>query len=160
MLLQVQFEYPDILRQPTADVLTKFQAGGPRLVAIWYALTLTAVLFIPVVVLVHHIMATAETSATLWVATVFGVVAGVVQALGFLRWPFLVPHTVSRQLVSIRQWQPHRQLRALAGLALHLKVAIICMRHITSDRQANPASRAPRSVEHIEELRQIGRVNP
>ncbi len=93
MLLQVQFEYPDILRQPTADVLTKFQAGGPRLVAIWYALTLTAVLFIPVVVLVHRIMATAETSATLWVATVFGVVAGVVQALGFLRWPFLVPHT-------------------------------------------------------------------
>jgi hypothetical protein len=27
-LLQVQFEYPDILRQPTADILAKFQAGG------------------------------------------------------------------------------------------------------------------------------------
>lgn len=98
MLLQVQFEYPDILRQPTADVLTKFQAGGPMLVAIWYALTLTAVLFIPVVVLVHRIMATAETSTTLWVATVFGVVAGVAQALGFLRWPFLVPHLAESYL--------------------------------------------------------------
>ena len=30
-LLQMQFEYPDILRQPTADVLTKFAAGGSNL---------------------------------------------------------------------------------------------------------------------------------
>jgi len=97
-LLQVQFEYPDILRQPTADVLTKFQAGGPGLVAVWYVLTLTAVLFIPVVVLVHRVLAEQELSSTLWVATVFGVVAGLAQALGFLRWPFLVPQLVEAYL--------------------------------------------------------------
>lgn len=91
-LLQVQFEYPDILRQPTADVLAKFQAGGTGLIAVWYALTLTAVLFMPVVVLLHQVLATPEDSATLWVATVFGLVAGLVQTLGFLRWPFLAPH--------------------------------------------------------------------
>ena len=27
-VLQMQFEYPDILRQPTLSILTKFQAGG------------------------------------------------------------------------------------------------------------------------------------
>lgn len=90
-LLQMQFEYPDILRQPTADVLTKFQAGGPGLVAVWYVLTLTAVLFIPVVILVHRVLAEQQASTTLQVATVFGVVAGLSQTLGFLRWPFLVP---------------------------------------------------------------------
>jgi hypothetical protein len=90
-LLQVQFEYPDILRQPTADVLTKFQAGGPGLVAVWYVLSLTAVLFIPVVILVHRVLAEQQASTTLQVATAFGVVAGLSQALGFLRWPFLVP---------------------------------------------------------------------
>jgi hypothetical protein len=90
-LLQVQFEYPDILRQPTADVLTKFQAGGPGLIAVWYVLTLTAVLFIPVVLLVHRVLSEQQASTTLQVATAFGVVAGLSQTLGFLRWPFLVP---------------------------------------------------------------------
>src|SRR5436309_9453277 len=97
-LLQMQFEYPDILRQPIADVLTKFQAGGTGLIAVWYALTLTAVLFIPVVVLLHHVLAAQERSAALWVATVFGVVAGLAQTLGFLRWPFLVPHLAQSYL--------------------------------------------------------------
>jgi hypothetical protein len=97
-LLQMQFEYPDILRQPTADILAKFQAGGTQLIAVWYALTLTAVLFIPVVVLVHRVLADQEASTMLWVATVFGVVAGVAQTLGFLRWPFLVPHLASAYL--------------------------------------------------------------
>ncbi|MCW5854056.1 MAG: DUF4386 domain-containing protein [Anaerolineae bacterium] len=91
-LLQMQFEYPDILRQPAGDVLVKFQAGGGGLVAVWYVLTLSAVLFIPLSVLVHAVLASRETSVALWVATVFGVVAGVVQALGFARWPFLVPY--------------------------------------------------------------------
>jgi hypothetical protein len=90
-VLQMQFEYPDILRQPTVDVLTKFQAGGSGLITIWYALTLTAVLFIPVVVLLHHVLAR-PSSVALSIATVFGVVAGLAQTLGFLRWPFLVPH--------------------------------------------------------------------
>ena len=60
MLLQQQFEYPDILRQPTGDVLTKFQAGGAGLIATWYVLTLTAVLFIPLVVLLHRVLAAHE----------------------------------------------------------------------------------------------------
>jgi hypothetical protein len=97
-LLQMQFEYPNILRQSTADVLTKFQAGGTKLIAAWYALTLTAVLFIPVVVLVHRVLAEQEASVTLWVATAFGVVAGLAQTLGFLRWPFLVPHLAEAYL--------------------------------------------------------------
>jgi hypothetical protein len=98
MLLQVQFEYPDILRQPTADVLTKFQAGGSGLLSVWYVLTLTAVAFIPLVVLLHRVMAADEESTTLWVASAFGLVAGLSQALGFLRWPFLVPHLAEAYL--------------------------------------------------------------
>lgn len=97
-LLQMLFEYPDILRQPTPDVLTKFQAGGSDLVAVWYVLTLSAVLFIPLVVLVHGLLAESESSVALPVATVFGVIAGLVQTLGFLRWPFLVPHLAQAYL--------------------------------------------------------------
>jgi hypothetical protein len=97
-LLQMLFEYPDILRQPTAEVLVKFQAGGAPLVAVWYALTLTPLLFIPLVVLLHRTLAPEAAPTSLWVATTCGILAGLVQALGFLRWPFLVPHLAQAAL--------------------------------------------------------------
>jgi hypothetical protein len=97
-LLQSWFEYPAILRQPIADILTKFAAGGSALIAVWYALTLTALLFIPIAVLLHRALAGDEAPTILWVATTFGIVAGLVQTLGFLRWPFLVPQLAQTYL--------------------------------------------------------------
>jgi hypothetical protein len=97
-LLQMMFEYPDILRQPTAAVLTKFAAGGAGLIAVWYAITLSALLFVPVSVLVHQTLRAHQPPAYLPVATTFGVLAGLVQTLGFIRWPFLVPHLASTYL--------------------------------------------------------------
>ena len=94
------FEYPNILRQPTADVLTKFAAGGTPLIAVWYALTLSAVAFVPLTLLVHRVLAERESPTLLWVATAFGVIAGVAQTLGFLRWPFLVPHLAQSYLAA------------------------------------------------------------
>ncbi|MCU0494715.1 MAG: DUF4386 family protein, partial [Chloroflexaceae bacterium] len=64
-LLQIAFEYPDILRQPTSDVLHKFQAGGSYLILLWYGMTLTALLFVPIVVFTHYVIARAHTSAGL-----------------------------------------------------------------------------------------------
>jgi hypothetical protein len=90
-LLSVTFEYPDILRKPAGYVLRSFDAGGSGLVAIWYGFMLTAVLFVPLAVLVHKVLARQETPY-MAVATAFGVVGGVVQFLGLVRWPFLVPY--------------------------------------------------------------------
>ena len=97
-LLQSQFEYPDILRQPTASILSKFRAGGPSLVATWYALTLSAVMLIPISLLLRALLATQDNQVVLSIATVFGVVAGLAQTLGFLRWPFLVPSLAAAYL--------------------------------------------------------------
>src|SRR3954471_951208 len=90
-LLTVTFEYPDILREPTDHVLRQFDAGGSGLVAIWYGFMLTAVLCIPLAVVVHKVLARKDTPY-MALATTFGVVAGVVQFLGLIRWPFLVPY--------------------------------------------------------------------
>ena len=98
LLLVQLFEYPNILRQPTAAVLAKFAAGGAPLVVVWYALTLTAVAFIPVTLLVHRLLAERAAPALLGVATAFGIIAGLSQTLGFLRWPFLVPHLAQAYL--------------------------------------------------------------
>jgi Domain of unknown function (DUF4386) len=99
LLLQQLFEYPDILRQPTGDILAKFAAGGAPLIAVWYVLTLTAVAFIPLTLLVHRVLAERDAPVLLWVATAFGIIAGLSQTLGFLRWPFLVPHLAQSYLV-------------------------------------------------------------
>jgi hypothetical protein len=96
-LLSVTFEYPDILREPTGYVLRSFDAGGSSLVAIWYGFMLTAVLFVPLAVLVHKVLARQDTPY-MAVATAFGVVAGVVQFLGLVRWPFLVPYLADTYL--------------------------------------------------------------
>ena len=36
-ILTLVFDYPDILRQETGVILTKFQQGGNRLIWIWWA---------------------------------------------------------------------------------------------------------------------------
>lgn len=128
-LLQIWFEYPDILRQPTGDVLTKFQAGGAPLVAAWYALTLTAVLFIPITVLLHRVLAEYSSTATLWVASAFGVVAGLAQTLGFLRWPFLVPHLAEAYLAPVAS-EAQRAAAATVFEAFHLYAGMAVGEHL------------------------------
>jgi hypothetical protein len=87
--LIVTFSYPGILREPTADILTRFSAGGTRLILLWWGFAMTADAFIPVAVLAGGLVAD-QTLRTAVIAV--GVLAGVVQALGLMRWVFLVPH--------------------------------------------------------------------
>ncbi len=90
LLLQRAFEYPDILRKPTDYVLRRFQEGGMPLRRLWYAFAFSAVLFTPVPILVQQIFQPAS-PWYLAVGTAMGVLAGVVQVLGLIRWSFLVP---------------------------------------------------------------------
>jgi Domain of unknown function (DUF4386) len=89
-LLAARFDYPDILRRPTADVLARFRAGGTSLVLLWWAFALTAVLMVPLVVLLSRAIDDAD-GTLLAIATPLGVIAALVQFLGLVRWPFLVP---------------------------------------------------------------------
>ena len=85
------FDYPDILRRPTAEVLSRFRAGGSRLVLTWWGLAMSALLLVPAVVLLADPLDDANASVVS-LATTFGVLAAVVQLLGLVRWPFAVPH--------------------------------------------------------------------
>jgi hypothetical protein len=90
-MLAARFDYPDILREPTADVLAKFRAGGSSLVLLWWAFALTAVVMVPLVVLLSSANSDADRTL-ITVATTVGVLAAAVQFLGLIRWPFLVPY--------------------------------------------------------------------
>jgi Domain of unknown function (DUF4386) len=94
-LLARRFNYPNILRSPTQDVLSRFNAGGVSLKLLWYGFMLTAVLLAPLAVLLGQVLGR-DGLAIAPTATVVGVLAAVVQFLGLARWPFLVP-TLARK---------------------------------------------------------------
>jgi Domain of unknown function (DUF4386) len=85
------FDYPDILRQPTSEVLARFAAGGSRLLLTWWGFAMSAVLLAPTVVLLSATLADANPTV-LMVATATGLLAALVQFLGLIRWPFAVPY--------------------------------------------------------------------
>jgi hypothetical protein len=90
-LLARSFDYPDILRRSTAEVLERFAAGGSRLILTWWGFAVSAVLLAPAAVLVSSTFADAN-ATVLSLATAIGVLAALVQFLGLIRWPFAVPH--------------------------------------------------------------------
>ena len=88
--LAATFEYPDILRHEPAEILRKFTDGGTRLVMLWWGFMLTAVALIPVSAMLAAELAPAGQALALG-SLALGVAAGLVQAIGLARWPFLVP---------------------------------------------------------------------
>lgn len=88
--LQMVFEYPDILRHPAGEVLTRFAEGGVELHLFWYAMMAAALAFIPAAIaLALHYWKSNPTIAAF--SAGFGILGGLVQALGLLRWVMLVP---------------------------------------------------------------------
>ncbi len=90
-LLAARFDYPDILRRPTAEILERFRKGGSGLVLLWWGFALTAVLLALLAVLLAAALDGAD-PALLGTGVTVGVLAAVVQFLGLIRWPFLVPY--------------------------------------------------------------------
>jgi hypothetical protein len=116
-LLARRFDYPDILRSPTEDILGRFQAGGVGLKLLWYGFMLTAVLLAPLAVLLGQILAR-DGLAVVPTATVFGVLAAIVQFLGLARWPFLVP-ALARAYRDPASSQATREATRVAFEAFH-----------------------------------------
>jgi hypothetical protein len=90
-LLAARFDYPDVLREPTSEVLSRFREGGASLILIWWGFAISAVLFAPLVVLLAGELGDAN-GTIVSMSILFGVLAAVVQFLGLIRWPFLVPY--------------------------------------------------------------------
>ena len=81
------FNYPDVLKEPVEEILAKFRASQ-NAVMLWFALlALSAALFAPIAVGVGRL----STHRVMRVAVPVGIAAAVVQVIGLLRWPLLVP---------------------------------------------------------------------
>lgn len=90
-LLGSSFSYPDILDEPAGDILRQFNADAGSISAMFVVLALASALLIPIAWFSRNLIAPHRHRAR-QVMVVAGVAAGVVQVVGLLRWPLLVPH--------------------------------------------------------------------
>jgi len=88
-ILTIVFEYPQILRQDTGIILTKFHRGGARLIFTWFAFAMTGLPLIPAYIMLGQ--ALEKKNPLMRTATAVGVTGLVVQMIGLLRWAFVVP---------------------------------------------------------------------
>jgi hypothetical protein len=81
------FNYPDVLDEPAGQVLAAFR-DDQGAVSAWFAvLALSAALLAPIAIGVGRL----STHRAMRVAVPVGIAAAVVQVIGLLRWPLLVP---------------------------------------------------------------------
>lgn len=90
--LAATFDYPGILRQPPETILAALAAGGPSLIATWYAFAACALIFAPLAMAQALGQGRAQHAPALAsAAAIAGAFAGVLQAMGLLRWVLVMP---------------------------------------------------------------------
>lgn len=88
-ILTIIFDYPDILREDAGVVLTRFHEGGAQLVWVWWAFAILGLpLLVAYILLGQHLELKWKWAR---VATNLGVISGIAQIVGLLRWTFVVP---------------------------------------------------------------------
>jgi hypothetical protein len=86
-VLGTVFNYPDVLNEPAGEVLAAFRRSQ-GVVSTWFlVLAGSAALLAPIALGVGRM----SSSRTMRIAVRVGVAAAVVQVIGLLRWPILVP---------------------------------------------------------------------
>jgi hypothetical protein len=124
-LLGKRFEYPDILRRPTSEILERFRSGGSGLILLWWTFMLSGLLLIAGVVLLGQVLGFA---GVVPVAVTVGVLAGLVQMLGLLRWVYAVPAIARAYTDSTLAEQ--REIHAAVFRALHQYLGVGVGEHL------------------------------
>jgi hypothetical protein len=97
--LSVTFGWPDVLDVPAAEALPAFARIAGTVQTLFVLQMTASLLLVPGVIALHRLLASSRgTDAALLTVTAFGVVAPVVQCLGWVRWPLVVPALAERYL--------------------------------------------------------------
>ena len=89
--LSAAFSWPDILDAPGATAIPAFIAAESAIRTAFYLMLLSSLLLIPAAVYLEQVVGGPATPGVRAV-TVFGVLGGFAQILGWVRWPVTMPH--------------------------------------------------------------------
>jgi len=98
LVLMIVFQFPDILRESSAVRLDLFVKNQGVIIPTYYLLALTGIMNTMIAALIFYLFE--KKSAILVLALVFGVLTGIFQAIGFIRWSFLIPYLANLQTSS------------------------------------------------------------
>ncbi|WP_028049278.1 DUF4386 family protein [Cellulomonas sp. URHD0024] len=97
--LSVTFGWPDILDAPATEALPAFAKVAGTVQTLFVLEMAASLILVPGVIALHRLLARSRgTDTALLTVTAFGVVAPVVQSLGWVRWPLVVPALAERYL--------------------------------------------------------------
>lgn len=127
-LLAKTFDYPDILRKPTDHILKQFAEGGSRLIMIWYGFAITALLAMPMALSIAIVFG--PTSPQLAsISAIIGVLSGLTQAMGLLRWPLLVPMLATQYTAEATTTSQKEVIRMIFN-TFHQYIGVVVGEHI------------------------------
>ena len=104
------FNYPDILQESASAILAEFREDQGTIITLFVVLAISAALLAPIAVLVGRL---APNELGRWSIGV-GIAAAVVQVIGLLRWPLIVPFLADRRTPTHSKPSTLRSARSLA----------------------------------------------
>lgn len=126
-LLIMNFDYPDILREPAGIILERFAAGGPSLVWTWLAFAWVGLPILIGLLLLPKAME--DDTLTGKVALFFGALGAFVQMVGLLRWPFVVS-VLARLYTAPQASEVTKEAVAAVFQAVHQYGGVVMGEHI------------------------------
>ena len=128
-LLIMNFNYPDILREPAAAVLTQFQAGGASLIFTWLAFAWAGLPLIFATVMLKRVLEP-EGHPLLETATALGLISLVLAVVGLTRWVFVVP-VLARLYTDPASSEAMRASTLVTFQAIHQYGGVVIGEHIS-----------------------------
>ncbi|MCK5572923.1 MAG: DUF4386 domain-containing protein [Bacteroidetes bacterium] len=127
------FEFPEILRQTSLYRLNLYREGQSVIQPTYWLLAMTGFTQIAMAVFLYRSFRERETTV-LTFAVLFGILSGILQTLGFIRWAILIPY-LAEQTAAPTATATTRETVALiegafnryAGMAVGEHTASICL---------------------------------
>ena len=126
-LLIMNFDYPDILREPAGEVLTRFHAGGVALICTWLAFAWVGLPLLFGIILLNK--AIENESPLMQTAKIAGIIGAVSQMVGLLRWVFVVP-IIANGYTDPLASESTRQAALIAFQVVHQYGGVVMGEHL------------------------------
>lgn len=125
-VLTLIFDYPQILREDTAVILTRFYEGARPLIFTWLAFALTGLPLIPAYVRLGQSLE--KDNPSIRTATVIGLAGLFVQMIGLLRWTFVVPVLADTYVHAVDE--PTKAAVIVAFKTIHQFAGVLMGEHL------------------------------